>query len=155
MTNGTQTSSDTSQSDPSQSEMARGDEPTSDVGCCGGAVDWLATEEAERMAHQLGAVADPVRLQMLSIIARAPRGEVCACDFVGPIDKAQPTISHHLKVLAEAGLVQGDKRGRWVWYQLSPSGLTGLLGSVERATTAPETTSSVAPAAGSTVAPTD
>ncbi|MDX2380737.1 MAG: metalloregulator ArsR/SmtB family transcription factor [Acidimicrobiia bacterium] len=106
-------------------------------GCCGGAVDWLPADEAEEIAHQLAAVADPVRLQMLSIIARAPRGEVCACDFVGPIEKSQPTISHHLKVLAEAGLVEGEKRGRWVWYQLSPSALTGLLGSVTRATSAP------------------
>jgi ArsR family transcriptional regulator len=104
-------------------------------GCCGGAIDWLSSDDAERMAHQLAAVADPVRLQVLSIIANAPTGEVCACDFVGPIDKSQPTISHHLKVLAEAGLVEGDKRGRWVWYQLSPGTLGALLGSVTHAIT--------------------
>lgn len=103
--------------------------------CCGGAVDWIATDDAERMAHQLAAVADPVRLQMLSIIANAPTGEVCACDFVGPIEKSQPTISHHLKVLTEAGFVEADKRGRWVWYQLAPEALKGLLGAVSTATT--------------------
>lgn len=150
MTDVTQTSLDGSALDGSALDVAQGDHAVAGSGCCGGAVDWLATDEAEQMAHQLAAVADPVRLQMLSIIARAPRGEVCACDFVGPIDKSQPTISHHLKVLAEAGLVEGDKRGRWVWYQLSPSSLTGLLGSVTRATSAPAATSSAVPTAAST-----
>ena len=103
-------------------------------GCCGGAVGWLSSSDAEHLAHQLAAIADPVRLQVLSIIANAPDGEVCACDFVGPIEKSQPTISHHLKVLAEAGIVEGDKRGRWVWYQLAAGGLDGVLGSVSDAT---------------------
>lgn len=113
---------------------ARG--PGAGAGCCGGAVGWLSSGEAEKLAHQLAAIADPVRLQVLSIIANAPTGEVCACDFVGPIDKSQPTISHHLKVLAEVGLVEGDKRGRWVWYQLAPGTLDGVLGSVSDAMSA-------------------
>ena len=82
---------------------------------------------AATLAAQLGAVADPVRLQVLSIIANEPSGEVCACDFVGPLGKAQPTVSHHLKVLAAAGLVEGDKRGRWVWYRLSHGALDRLV----------------------------
>ena len=71
-----------------------------------------------------------MRLQILSIISRAPTGEVCACDFVEPIGKSQPTISHHLKVLAEAGLIDGDKRGRWVWYRLRPDRVSDLIASL-------------------------
>ena len=69
-------------------------------------------------------------MQVLSIIANAPAGEVCACDFVEPLGKSQPTISHHLKVLTEAGLVEGDKRGRWIWYRLAGGALDGLVGSL-------------------------
>jgi ArsR family transcriptional regulator len=104
--------------------------------------------EAEQLAHQLAAIADPVRLQVLSIIANAPGGEVCACDFVGPIEKSQPTISHHLKVLTEAGLIEGDKRGRWVWYHLAPDQLSGLLDAVTTATTANAASSVTSSTAG-------
>jgi ArsR family transcriptional regulator len=117
----------------------------SPTGCCAGATDWVPVAEAEQLAHQLAAVADPVRLQVLSIIANAPGGEVCACDFVGPIEKSQPTISHHLKVLTEAGLIEGDKRGRWVWYRLAPDQLSCLLDAVTSATTATSATSVTSP----------
>jgi ArsR family transcriptional regulator len=102
--------------------------------CCGGGTSKLTIDEAEQLAHQLAAVADPVRLQMLSIIASSSSGEVCACDFVGPIDRSQPTVSHHLKVLSEAGLVEGDKRGRWIWYRLAAGRLDGLMSSLSAAT---------------------
>jgi ArsR family transcriptional regulator len=82
------------------------------------------------LADRLSAVADPVRLHVLSIIASAPKGEVCACDFVEPLGKSQPTVSHHLKVLAEAGLIEGDKRGRWVWYRLGDGAVTQLAGEL-------------------------
>ena len=97
--------------------------------CCDGAGLQLDADKAISLASRLGALADPVRLQILSMIAASAGGEVCACDFVGPIGKSQPTVSHHLKVLAEAGLVNGDKRGRWVWYRLAP-------GAVNATTTA-------------------
>jgi ArsR family transcriptional regulator len=106
------------------------------VTCCGGATEWLPRDRAESIAAALAAVADPVRLQVLSIIANAPAGEVCACDFVGPLGKSQPTISHHLKVLSEAGLVDGDKRGRWVWYRLVPGHLDTLIAALRSATAA-------------------
>jgi ArsR family transcriptional regulator len=100
---------------------------TRDAGrCCGGATRWLDPDDAVAHATRLAAIADPIRLQVVSIIANAPEGEVCACDFVEPLGKSQPTISHHLKVLAEAGLIEGDKRGRWVWYRLSPGRIAGL-----------------------------
>ena len=105
--------------------------------CCGTSSTGLAADDAERLAAGLGAVADPVRLQVLSIIANAPAGEVCACDFVGPIGRSQPTISHHLKVLSEAGLVESHRRGRWIWYRLSPGRLDGLMASLASAATGP------------------
>ena len=98
--------------------------------CCGGAVNWIDRSTADDLASKLAAVADPIRLQVLSIIANAPTHEVCACDFVEPLGKSQPTISHHLKVLAEAGLVEGDKRGRWVWYRLSDASVGSLTGAL-------------------------
>jgi ArsR family transcriptional regulator len=106
--------------------------------CCGGATTWVEADVAEELARQLGALADPVRLQVLSIIANSTDGEICACDFVAPIGKSQPTISHHLKVLTEAGLVTGDKRGRWVWYRLAPGALDDLLGSLADVTSPAE-----------------
>jgi ArsR family transcriptional regulator, arsenate/arsenite/antimonite-responsive transcriptional repressor len=96
-------------------------------------VSRLSPDEAETLARQLAAVADPTRLHMLSIIASSS-GEVCACDFVGPIDKSQPTVSHHLKVLSEAGLIEGDKRGRWVWYRLSRDQLDTVMAALAAAT---------------------
>ena len=96
-----------------------------------GAID---QEQAVVQAARLGALADPTRLQIVSIIANAPAGEVCACDFVGPLNKSQPTISHHLKVLAEAGFVDGDKRGRWVWYRLAPGGIAQVQAMLDAIT---------------------
>ncbi len=78
----------------------------------------LAAEEAADIAKSFSALADPARLRILSMLAAAPEGEVCVCDFVGPVGKSQPTISHHLRILGEAGLVHGDRRGKWVWYSL-------------------------------------
>jgi len=118
---------------------------TSDDACCGGPLQPIDRRSAETLASQLGAVADPVRLQVLSIIANEPSGEVCACDFVGPLGKSQPTVSHHLKVLAEAGLVEGDKRGRWVWYRLSDNSLDRLAASLGEIVTNPPVASGSAP----------
>jgi ArsR family transcriptional regulator len=81
----------------------------------------LAEADAEDLAHVFAALADPVRLRLLSLIANA--GEICACDLQGPVDRSQPTVSHHTKVLAEVGLVVGEKRGRWVWWSVIPERL--------------------------------
>ncbi len=91
----------------------------------------LDSSEATRLARGFHALADPVRLRVLSILASAPEGEVCVCDFVGPLGKSQPTISHHLKILSEAGLVQGDRRGRWVWYSLNRERLADLRAAID------------------------
>lgn len=100
------------------------------TGCCGTDAPALDADQAAALAGRVTALADPVRLQILSMIATAASGEVCACDFVGPIDRSQPTISHHLKVLAESGIVDGDKRGRWVWYRLAAGGVDGVIASL-------------------------
>lgn len=101
--------------------------------CCRTDLPVLDTQHAAALADRIGALADPVRLQILSLISAASSGEVCACDFVGPIDRSQPTISHHLKVLAEHGIIEGDKRGRWVWYRLADDGLDSVMLSLRSA----------------------
>ena len=86
----------------------------------------LDQAQAVGLAAGFSALADPARLRVLSILAAAPDGEICGCDLVEPLGKSQPTVSHHLKVLAEAGLVQGDRRGKWVWYRLVRERLAAL-----------------------------
>ena len=105
-------------------------EVTGDV-CCPSILQApLESNDAGELARGFQALADPVRLRVLSILAAAPDGEVCVCDFVGPLGKSQPTVSHHLKILAEAGLVHGDRRGKWVWYSLDRSRLTDLRAAI-------------------------
>jgi len=87
----------------------------------------LAEEEAEVVAAAFAALGDPVRLRLFSMIASA--GEICSCDMQEPLGKSQPTVSHHTKALAEAGLITGEKRGRWVYWQVTP-GRLGLLRAV-------------------------
>jgi ArsR family transcriptional regulator len=86
----------------------------------------LSEERASELAARLAVVADPVRLRLLSMLVSARSGEVCVCEMVEPIGRSQPTISHHLKILADAGLIVGDKRGRWVWYRAVPEKVAGL-----------------------------
>ena len=88
--------------------------------CCGPLTETsLSQHEAEQAAPVLAALADPIRLRLLSIVAA--EGEVCSCNLEGPLGKSQPTISHHTKVLAEAGLIEGERRGRWMWWHLVPA----------------------------------
>ena len=85
--------------------------------CCPSATEApLAEADAAPLAHTYAALADPVRLRLLSLIASS--GEICSCDLVEPLAKSQPTVSHHTKILAEAGLITGDKRGRWVHWSV-------------------------------------
>jgi ArsR family transcriptional regulator, arsenate/arsenite/antimonite-responsive transcriptional repressor len=80
--------------------------------------------EAEDLAHAFAAIADPVRLRLLSLVAEA--GECCSCDLLALLGKSQPTISHHTKVLADAGILHGDKRGRWVWWSVDRARVEAL-----------------------------
>ena len=86
----------------------------------------LTMEQAEQVAPLLKALADPVRLRLMSLVASRAGGEACVCDLNDAFDLSQPTISHHLKVLHEAGLVDRDKRGVWVYYRVRPQALASL-----------------------------
>lgn len=103
---------------------------TSEV-CCtplhDGAID---QPRAEAMAPVLAALADPVRLRIVSMLLAAPEGSACGCDLEGPLGLSQPTVSHHLKVLREAGLVAGERRGRWVHYHVVPERLNEIAGAL-------------------------
>ncbi len=79
----------------------------------------LARSSAENIAELLKAVADPTRLQILAMISKADQNEACVCNLTEPLKLSQPTISHHLKKLAEVGLISGERRGTWVWYSLN------------------------------------
>jgi ArsR family transcriptional regulator, arsenate/arsenite/antimonite-responsive transcriptional repressor len=81
---------------------------------------------ARELAKGFAALADPARLRVISMLAAAQGGEVCVCEFVEPLGKSQPTVSHHLKVLGDAGLVVGHRRGKWVWYSLVSERLASL-----------------------------
>jgi ArsR family transcriptional regulator len=94
---------------------------TIDAECCPRVLaSPLDEAQAERLAGALRVLADPARLRLLSLIGAHPDGEVCVCDLTAPLGLSQPTVSHHLKVLTEAGLVGREKRGRWVYYWLLP-----------------------------------
>lgn len=84
----------------------------------------LSDADAEDLARAFSALADPVRLRLLSLVAT--NGAVCSCDLETPLNKSQPTVSHHTKVLAEAGLLRGEKRGRWTWWCVVPEELDRL-----------------------------
>ncbi len=97
------------------------------VACCAPlASEVVSLAGAEMLSRQFAALADPVRLRLLSLLATASSGGVCACELVGPAGKSQPTVSHHLKVLSEAGLVTSQRRGRNIWYTVVPAALEAL-----------------------------
>lgn len=95
--------------------------------CCAPVTAAVLDEEAAtRLAAVFKALSDPARLRLLSMIASAEPGEACACDLVGPVGRSQPTVSHHLALLIEAGLVEREKRGKWAWYRVVPEQLNLL-----------------------------
>jgi ArsR family transcriptional regulator len=109
-----------------------GEDGGADAACCPSVfAARLGASEAEDLATAFRALGDPVRLQVLSMLAEAPTGEICVCDFVGPLGKTQGTISHHLKVLGDAGLVHGDRRGKWVWYSLDRQRVGALRAALD------------------------
>jgi ArsR family transcriptional regulator len=83
----------------------------------------LSQGEAEDLARRLKAVADPTRLRLLSLLLAAPGEEACTCDLTEPLGLSQPTVSHHLKKLAESGLVTGERRGVWTYYKVEREAL--------------------------------
>ncbi|MEO3928753.1 metalloregulator ArsR/SmtB family transcription factor [Micromonosporaceae bacterium B7E4] len=102
------------------------------VPCCAPITEQrIPSETAAALAPAFKALGDPVRLQLMSMIASAPTGEICVCDLTPAFDLSGPTISHHLKTLREAGLVDAERRGTWVYYRARPvimRQLASLLG---------------------------
>ncbi|MGB9113649.1 MAG: metalloregulator ArsR/SmtB family transcription factor [Acidimicrobiales bacterium] len=113
----------------SESKAVRSKLPVLDGALSCGSVTEVALSESEalELAGVLAAISEPVRLRLLSIVAA--NDEVCSCDLEEPLSRSQPTISHHTRILSEAGLIIGDKRGRWVWWRIAPD----RLGAVRRA----------------------
>ena len=103
---------------------------TDAVECCSPLVrEPLSADQALELARLFKAMGDPVRLRLLSLIASHAGGEACVCDLTDVFDLTGPTISHHLKVLREAGLISGERRGTWVYYRVHPEAL-GRLSAV-------------------------
>lgn len=95
--------------------------------CCGPVTSAaLGEDDAIELADAFKVLADPARLRLLSLVASSAAGEACACDLVEPIGRSQPTVSHHLSMLVDAGLLTREKRGKWAWYRIVPDRLEFL-----------------------------
>ena len=102
--------------------------------CCSPLTDGaLDAQAAERLAHMFKALGDPTRIRLLSLIAAAEGGEACICDLTVPVGLSQPTVSHHMKLLVDAGLVTRDQRGKWAFYAVVHDALSALGGTLDAA----------------------
>lgn len=90
----------------------------------------LTEEQAGELAGLLKAMADPARLRLLSIIASSPGGEACACDVAEPLNRSQPTVSHHLTQLVQAGLITREQRGKWAWFRINDERVAALCACI-------------------------
>ncbi|MGG7466177.1 MULTISPECIES: ArsR/SmtB family transcription factor [unclassified Plantibacter] len=104
--------------------------PLTDVSTCAAPLtrEAISPERAEALAKTLKAVADPARLRLISMVAAHDDAEACVCDLTEPLGLGQPTVSHHLKILVEAGILSRDKRGTWAYYRLVPGALDSIAG---------------------------
>lgn len=94
-------------------------------------VEPLAADEADELAAAFKMLADPVRLRILSLVASCETGEMCACDLPALIGRSQPTVSHHLTLLTEAGLLSREQRGKWAWFRVEPARVQILRDALE------------------------
>jgi ArsR family transcriptional regulator len=97
----------------------------------------LGEAEAIELAAVLKALADPVRLRLVSLVAAAPAGEICACELPGLLERSQPTVSHHLTQLVRAGLIDREQRGKWAWFRLRPERFAAIRTALGEAVTEP------------------
>ena len=112
---------------PTHAALPSLDVATATTACCStvtGGV--LSAEEASRLARMFKALGDPTRVRLLSLIAAQPEREACICDLTDPVGLSQPTVSHHMKQLVDAGLVVREQRGRWAFYRLVDDTLVAL-----------------------------
>jgi ArsR family transcriptional regulator len=98
--------------------------------CCSTSAPPLAREEAAGIASGFKALADPARVQLLHLVSSTESGEACVCDLTEALGLSQGTVSHHLRILVEAGLLDRERRGTWAWYRLNPDALTALAGTL-------------------------
>lgn len=102
-------------------------QPADLAACCSPVTGGVVSDEtAETLARMFKALGDPTRVKLLSMIAAAPEGEACICDMTEPVGLSQPTVSHHMKLLVEAGLATREKRGKWAYYRVVPAVLSSL-----------------------------
>lgn len=101
------------------------------VSCCSDLPATLSTADAEAKAARFKAVAYPTRVQLLHLVAGAGRDEACVCDLTDTVNLSQPTVSHHLRILVNAGLLTRERRGTWAWYRVSEDGLRTLKADLE------------------------
>jgi ArsR family transcriptional regulator len=103
---------------------------TDAAACCAPPGSGLDADSAQRLAAVLRVIAEPTRLRLLSLVAAQDAGECCICDLTEPVGLSQPTVSHHMKQLVEAGLLEREQRGKWAYYHLVPGALDTLAGLV-------------------------
>lgn len=109
-------------------------QPDALAACCSPLTGGVVSDEtAETLAHMFKALGDPTRVKLLSLIAAAPEGEACICDMTDPVRLSQPTVSHHMKLLVEAGLATREQRGKWAYYRVVPAVLSSLATALEPA----------------------
>jgi ArsR family transcriptional regulator, arsenate/arsenite/antimonite-responsive transcriptional repressor len=105
------------------------------VACCSPVTDGILTHaEADQLARTLRAIADTTRLRLLSMVAAHENGEACVCELIDPVGLSQGTVSHHMKVLVEAGLMTREQRGKWAYYTVVPEALASLALSIANPT---------------------
>jgi ArsR family transcriptional regulator len=107
-------------------------EPESLAACCSPMTGGVVSDQtAETLARVFKALSDPTRVKLISLIAAAPEGEACICDMTAPVGLSQPTVSHHMKLLVEAGLATRERRGKWAYYRVVPQVLRSLAAALE------------------------
>jgi ArsR family transcriptional regulator len=98
--------------------------------CCSTSAPPLDRDEATRVASSFKALSDPARVQLIHLVSSAEGAESCVCDLTAALGLSQGTVSHHLKILVQAGLLERERRGTWAWYRLVPDALTALAGTL-------------------------
>ncbi|CAB4715487.1 unannotated protein [freshwater metagenome] len=109
-------------------------QPDALAACCSPLTGGVISDDAaETLARMFKALGDPTRVKLLSMIAAAPEGAACICDMTEPVGLSQPTVSHHMKLLVEAGLATREQRGKWAYYRVAPEVLGSLAAALSPA----------------------